>query len=195
MIKRKTNISINVVAVLATLLCLLVFSVGVGNAWFMTTKDREIHLIVNVGELRINLYQVKDGQTKEVYTNAKNSTEATPSFVVISGEILPDVSNDLVLKLENTDAGANVYVKFKFNLYACGHEGDTLVSTNLTLGSNIVKDGDYYWYNDGTNNKEFKDGDTIELLTGFTVPFDSFKNFNNSETLKLDLQIEYINVE
>ena len=47
MVKRKQNISINILAVLVLLLSVLLLSIGVGNAWFTSSQDKGIKISIN----------------------------------------------------------------------------------------------------------------------------------------------------
>lgn len=194
MIKRKSDISINVLTALVILFSILLLSVGVGNAWFSYNLDNGLYLIVKVGEFNVSLYQVEGQNSTQVFTNSKNSTEANPSYIVFNEMVVPEAVNELQLDLKNEDAGVTVLMRFKFQLYACDGVTDVLIPTTLDLGNDFVyrADGYNYYVDENKNNKIFLNNERITLFTGFIVGTEDFNKYENGATVKIVLTVECV---
>ncbi|MBQ8615092.1 MAG: hypothetical protein IJ415_00805 [Clostridia bacterium] len=195
MIKRKSSISINIISALIILVSLFIGIIGQTNAWFTAEHKNGVQIIVNVGDLKLNLYQKLSGATDltPVYTYDENNKETTTEkkYITLDKKIIPDEQVDLELILKNEDAGsASMYLRFKFELYARGLEEDTLIPTTL-VGTNpsfnYVEpvEGDvnsgYYYYQDGDENILFTKDSSVSLMTDFVVEYEDL--FNDSGTL------------
>ena len=198
MVKRKQNISLNILLVAVMLLLVLTLSIGAGNAWFVTEQNRGLHLSVRVSEFNVLLEQLTNNNgtetATEVYTYKKNNREETNKYVVISQMLAPDEEINLKLRLTNKDQGEGVYLRYSLNLYACGVDGDELIPINITAGEDFNKNGNYYYYVDSrdVNKTITKDTATI-LCTGFSIPYSSFQTLNGGETVKIELVVECAN--
>lgn len=198
MIKRKQNISINILAVLVLLLSVLLLSIGVGNAWFTSSQDKGIKISVKVNEYNVSLYQVttenQQDSLNEVYTYRKNDREVTTKYITLSQMILPEEEIAIKFKLVNNDAGAAVYLRYSLNLYACTASAETNIPINVILGEDFIQEGDYFYYVDSQDDYTTfaKTNETI-LCTGFTIPYSSFASFNGGETVRVELIIQCVN--
>ena len=194
MFKNVKNISINILTVLIVLFTLLTLSISVGNAWFTSAENRGFYVIMDIGQLNLKLYQTIDSKEYEIFTNSKNEKQKTSNYVKLSGEILPEQFTDLNLTLKNEDEGIGTCIRFKFEVYACDNSGNsTLLPVNLTLGENIVQNGDYYCYGvneDSFTYTKFNKSESLVLFTGFTLPFSSYEMVSSGETIKVALTIE-----
>jgi hypothetical protein len=199
MIKKKQNISINILAVVVLLFTVLLLSIGIGNAWFTSSQDRGIKISVKVSEYNVTLNQVIDGKNVEVYTYKKNEREEekgnATKFITLSQMLMPEEDINLQFNLINNDNGAGVYLRYKLNVYACGVDEDTIVPINLNLGNDFIEDSGYYCYAEGVGNYiAFKKSDTITLCTSFAIPYSSFQAFDGGETVRMELIIECVDV-
>ena len=69
MIKNKSTISINILSVLIILMSVFIAVVGSTNSWFTSKQENGVQIIINVGDLKLNLYQkIKDEETQQVTT-------------------------------------------------------------------------------------------------------------------------------
>ena len=198
MIKRKQNVSINILAVLVLLLSVLLLSIGVGNAWFSSSQDKGIKISVKVNEFNVALYQVitvnQQETLNEVYTYRKNDREATSKYITLTQMLQPEEEIDLKFKLVNNDAGSAVYLRYGLKLYACGVDEDTNIPINVALGEDFIQNGDYFYYVDSQDAyKTFAKTNEIILCTGFTVPYSSFSSLNGGETVRVELIIQCVN--
>lgn len=199
MVKRSTYNLTHVLTVLVVLVCVLLSSFGVANAWFTDLNRKGVYVVFDVGQLNLKLYQItKDANSNdvytEVYTNSYNVTNNSSKYININGEISPDEVNELRIAISNEDAGGVVKIRFNFKVYACGST-DKLLTSTLSVSENIVANNDgYYYYQDGNQNNLSipNDGTKIELFTGFTIPYASFATLYGGETIKIVLTIEAI---
>ena len=198
MIKRKQNISLNILLVAVMLLLVLILSIGAGNAWFVTEQNRGYYFSVRVNEFNVLVEQLTNNggseTATEIYTYKKNNIEQTNKYIVLSQILAPEEEINLKLKLTNKDQGEGVYLRYCLNLYACGVDGDTIIPINITCGEDFNKNGNYYYYVDfnDTNKTITKDTATI-LCTGFSIPYSSFQTLNGGETVKIELVVECAN--
>jgi len=200
MIKKTKNISINILAVLVTLFCLLLTCVGVGNAWFTTSQNKGMYVVVYINEYNLSLYQIKTVDEQEVstpvYTYKKNDKYSYNNYLELSAPLKPEEFIDLKLKIVNEDAGGGVYVRYKFNIYICRAGEDEELAIDLTIGEDFKQDGEYYYYvDDQLNNKLFVTGGETILCTGFEIPYDVFKTLNGGETIRAELLVECVDLE
>ncbi len=203
MIKNKKAISFNIVSIFIVLICLFVGIIGQTNAWFKTEQNN-IEMTVIVGGLNFKLYHDSITEENEIYTNYANSVEAVPSYIPLSGEIVPDKPVDLNLILANEEdvSSPDMYIKFSFKLCARGLSKDTEIATTLLGFENpttdiagFVKDTEgYYHYakqNGGSyTSVAFKGGTNATLMTQFKVSLEEFLKLKGSETVKIDLIVE-----
>jgi len=192
--RSKTNsISINVLSVLIILISLFIGIVGWTNSWFTAEQNGGVQIVINVGELQLNLWQKIGNQNKEIYTYEKNQNETTKSYIQLNGPIIPGEKNPLSLYLENKDEkSAPMYVKFKFELYVRGVDKDTKIDTvlsvddeNLTttrFGVKTNNDGWYYYQDANENNVLVEKGASIVMMTHFE--FDYNQILDNNDNLK-----------
>lgn len=217
MTRKSTTISINVLSVLIILISVFVGVVGHSNAWFSAEHKDGVQIIVQVGDLKLSLYQDSIDINNIIYTYEDNDklTENAKKYVTFSEEteILPDVPVALTLILANEDAGsASMYVRYKLELYARGGNKDTLIPIKLIgnnenfelkpLAQDDVNSG-YYYYKESTattsKNGLFaqnEEGEGVVLLTHFKIEFSSLLDENgnllniNSETIYLKLTVD-----
>lgn len=187
MTKKRANFSINVISVLIVLISLFIGIVGYTNAWFTSEHNNGVQIVVDVGNLKLTLYQ----GSREVYSNAQNANETTKSYIQIEDDkrIIPNEKFNLNLTLKNEDQGStSMYVRFKFELYVRGVADDTLIPTTIegfvqpTQNSNgfvYNNDGYYYYKTAGGALAYFAQGtNNATLMNGFTVDYSSFINSN-----------------
>lgn len=206
----------NILFIATLLLALLVASVGVANAWFVASHRKGLQIIMQLGQMKILLYQEVSGNEILIKTNGDNAKEDDPTYITLEKEeIVPDEENELKLILENDDLGSGTYLRFKFEIYTQQVRYDDAqqkyvkhevkVPVNVMLGDSIVKSGDYYYYGTVDNEGNLTDSIFFEktsddpvrltLMTGFEVPYSSFDLLEGSETVKLVLNIEGSNVK
>ena len=210
MTRKKTSISINLLSVLIILMSVFIGIVGQTNSWFTASHENGVQIIVNVGDLKLNLYQKIGSNENIVYSYAENDKETTTEkkYITLSQAILPDEQVDLQLILKNEDLGsASMYLRFKFELFACGADSDRLIPTELIgvdegfiLREEILNDvnsGYYYYSEDGTTCGLFKQNtEGVNLMTDFVVNYeDMFSDSGEllniaSETLYVKLTVD-----
>ena len=184
------------------------------NAWFTAKHNNGVQIEVDVGNLKLKVYQNTIADANEIYSNALNETYETdnvgttnPKYVTLGGEIVPGEPIDLVLILANKDAGStSMFVKFKFELYVRGVDGDTLLNNvsiagydepTETAGGFVKNANGYYYYQDNAgNNKLLNRTEDAVMLKAFTVPVDCFMNddgtmvYTNSESVYIKLTVD-----
>ena len=202
MIKKTSSISINVLSAFVILLCLLLGVVNPVNAWFTDSHKNGVKIVVDIGDLKLKVYQNSKATANEIFTNEDNVANETNQYVTLSGEIKPDTAVGLTLILSNEDQGsASMYVRYKFELYRRTQTTDVLLTTNLagfTAQSTTQKgfklnttDG-YYYYKDTTGaNALFEKNATATMMTSFTVPYSAFVD-QNGTMLAADCDTVYI---
>jgi len=208
MTKKSTTISINILSVFIILVCFCIGVVGYTNSWFSTTQKNGVQIIVDVGEMKLQLYQKLATQTNTIYTYDENQENGTTNYVVLDDEIIPDVLTDLNLVLSNEDRGsASMFLRFKFELFVRGVSVDRSIPIEIEgfaqpgeSSNGFVKrivDGEtyYYYQNDNGTNEKFEKGATeISLLTGFKVTYDTVLNnsylSSGSESVYIKLTID-----
>ena len=210
--KQTTSISINILSVLVILMCVLLASLGTTNAWFTYERKEGVLVEIQVGALKLNVYQNLKGVETKLLTTTDNENPNTEKkqYVELEKTIEPDIPVDLVLTIKNEDPGsASMYVRFKFELYARGVSSDKQIDveindfTSPSTEENNVHDGfvlneGYYYYKDSTGavNAPFKRGATATLMQSFTVPYSSFMDsignmlLSNSDTLYIKLIVD-----
>ena len=211
--KKVNSISINIVSVLIILVCLLLSIVTPTNAWFSASTNDGVIVSVDIGDLKLKVYQNSVIDANEIYSDeintkfmSDNIDSTQPKYLVLSGEIIPDEPVDLVLFLANKDLGStSMYVRFKFEIYVRGVLGDTKLN-NVTLinydvpngtSCGFVKDGDYYYYKNISNeNALLAKGQSVKMMEKFNVPLSCFMNddgtmvYTNSESIYVKLAVE-----
>lgn len=203
MSKKTKNISINVLSVFIILVCLLFAVVGETNAWFTAEHQNGIQIVVDVGVLKLKVYQNSIDDNNQIYTNEDNVKESTSKYVNLGGEVLPDTVVPLTLLLSNQDKGsASMYVRFKFEIFARGRDAtdDRLVASTISgfTPATYVSAGNagnqkgfrynsadgYYYYQSAegasvanfssTYNAKMVKNEYATLLTGFTIPYEGY---------------------
>ena len=212
MIKNRSTISINILSVLIILISVFIGVVGSTNAWFTVEQINGVEIIVNVGELKLNLYQrivdpeTDEVSTKEIYTYDQNISAQNKSYVELSGPIIPGENMALNLYLENKDvASVPMYVRFKFGLYVRGETHDDIIPVSLiredasTIGfgqKTGATHDDYYYYQDANqNNVLFDKESSVDLMTHFKIDYsemfeDESMIYTSSDALYIKLTIE-----
>lgn len=188
--------------------------VGKTNAWFTSMHKDGVQIIVNIGDLKLNLYQkFAENDLRAVYTYKENNKDGATEqkYVSLSQKIVPDELVGLHLVLKNEDAGSSaMYLRFKFELYARGEDEDVLIATSLDgvdahfeykeYSAGDVNSG-FYYYKESTEknskNDQFEQNTTgINLMTYFKVEFESLVDASgnliniSSETVYIKLTID-----
>ena len=200
--KKASSISINIVSAFVILLCLLLGVVNPVNAWFTDAHKNGVKIVVDIGDLKLKLYQNSKSTANEIFTNEDNLANSTTQYVTLSGEIKPDTNVGLTLILSNEDQGsASMFVRYKFELYRRTQTTDVLLTTNLsgfTAQSGSQKgfklnttDGYYYYKNTTGENALFEKNATATIMTGFTVPYSAFVD-QDGTILAADCDTVYI---
>lgn len=197
MIKKKSNISINILSALIILISLFIGVVGNTNAWFTSKHQDGIEIIFNVGDIRLKLYQIKAGESDRELTDLNSAEEnAEKQYISLSGPIIPGEENSLTLELRNTEPGsAAMYVRYKFELYArvsttADVTKDELIPTEMTggnawsqtaIGFKYNESDGYYYYKatNGTTNVKLPYNETAKLMEAFVVDYDYVYNNGN----------------
>ena len=209
MIKKNKSIPINILSAFIILICLFLPCVGLTNAWFTSESLIGVQIVVQVGSLKLGLYQNINGVKTKILASGEMSTGTAPNaqYVVLeNGPIEPDKANSLTLTLANEDTGsASMYVRFKFEVYVHGTESDTLIEstidgfteqTGTQKGFKLNSDG-YYYYTDVSGEPTlYEKGASEPIMTSFTIPYTNFINANgtmqliNSDTVYIKLIID-----
>lgn len=177
--KKMSSISINVMSAFVILMCLFMAIVNPANAWFTDSHKQGVQIEVDVGDLKLKVYQNSISDANEILTNAVNSiyetdknpngannTSTNPQYISLSGEIAPDTTVGLKLILANKDLGsASMYVRYKLEIYARGFVTDTLLENVEITGFDAAEDGvpgfvknatdGYYYYQNYSSNAQF----------------------------------------
>ena len=214
MIKKTKSISINILSAFIILICLFMGAINETNAWFTAKHNNGVQIQVDVGNLKLKVYQNSVANANEIYSNALNNTYETdnlgttnPKHVTLSDEIIPGDPVDLVLILANKDAGStSMFVKFKFEVYVRGVNGDTLLNNisidgydepTETAGGFVKNPNGYYYYQDNAgNNILLNRTDDVVVMKTFTVPLDCFIKddgtmvYTNSESVYIKLTVD-----
>lgn len=215
MTNRGKTISINILSVFIILVSVLFAVVGQTNSWFTAEDKNGIEIVVDVGDLRLAVYQVETAKltnyvpndNDKILNDEENGALAAASRKYIeleSGELIPEEWMTVNLVLSNNDQGAaSMYVKFKFELFKRGLNGDEKVEIIIdgydknTSKNGFVQNGEWLCYqNTSGQNVEFPRGNQVVLMKTFKIPYSSFVdtttgNFKlgNSETLYAKLTI------
>ncbi|MBO5954477.1 MAG: hypothetical protein J6Q13_00730 [Clostridia bacterium] len=151
-------------------------TVGSVNSWFTDTHRNGVQISVEIGDLKLKVYQasldnegnIVENSKVEILTNEINheygtdeieegqpNTETNPQYIDLGGEIVPETPVDLVLVLANQDSGsASMFVRFKFEIYVRGLTSDTKIEGVTITGfktpdattCGFVKEDDGYYY-------------------------------------------------
>ena len=208
---------LKILTVMILLLSIFMAIIGITNSWFTSGENKKIEIEVHIGQIDIELYQVKtDGTEVLINTNEDNQTVTTPSYIDItdgtdSREIVPDQNYTLNLVLRNSDEGnQSLYVRYKIELYACGNNYDILLHPNIsgyttpTGNSNGFvydpTDGYFYYRNNEGENQTLTSQDDATLIGSFMIPYSDFAfagNYStiNGNNLKLVLTVEGYDVD
>lgn len=207
-IRKRTNNSNFVTAILALLVLLLAFT-GITYAWFTSGSGLSVEMVVNIGGLNLKMYQSISGSRVEINTLEDNADSATASYVDITNgdgvlEIRPDTTYTLNLILSNEDAGSEApYIRYKIEMYAQNYPTDILLNPNITISSPstdtgagvfvLDSDGYYYYQNSSTGNPiEYSSGTSKTMISTFTIPYsDYYNNPNiNGNSIKIVITVE-----
>lgn len=214
--KKKTNsISINVLSVLVILVCLLLTIVTPVNSWFGDYSNNGVIVSVDIGDLKLKLYQNSVADANEVYSNnvnndyiSDNSNQTQPKYLVLNGEIVAGEPVDLMLILANRDLGsASMYVRFKFEIYVRGASGDTKINGVTLIGYDVpnatvngfvedISTGYYYYKNSSGENALLGKGQSTTLMKKFQIPLSCFVGddgtmiYSNCESVYFKLVID-----
>lgn len=211
--KKTNSISINILSVFVILICLLLICVDGTNSWF-TSQVNNVHILVDVGTLKLSVYQnIDDVQTK-LLTDEEDIGDyngPTSNYVVLDKMIAPDEEIDLVLTLSNEDSGSSsMYVRYRFEIYSRGVEQDTKLDVEINdytapvsgtgAHAGFVWDESTEWYyyknETATANALFAKNATAKLMESFTIPYSSFMDVNgdmiitNSNTIYIKLIVD-----
>ena len=185
------------------LLCILIPISGTGS-WFTSGAGNQIELVVHIQNVKLNIYQQLTNDVL-IYSDEENETAENKSYITFSGEILPDQSNDLTLKLKNEDKGeSSVYVRFKVQLLMCSQAEDLPLDavlegmtapTSSANGFVLNSDGYYYYQNSAGVYQPYVSETYATMFTSFTVPYAEFAEngvFNSvsAKIVKLKITIE-----
>lgn len=210
MIKKTKDISINILSVFIILISLFLTCFTVTNAWFTSTHQDGVEIVVNIGDLKLSLYQEISSTDVKIFTNSENSKSTTPKYIELNDVVHPDEDVGLILKLANEDPGStSMYIRFKFELYIRGVAADTLLPCKIkefdkpTSTSNgfTYKDGYYYYTNSSGENVEFARGDSATIMESFNVSYSDFINTDgsfkiiNSDSLYIKLTVDASAIE
>jgi hypothetical protein len=175
--------------------------VGSTNAWFTSEQKNGVQIIVNVGELKLNLYQkIKNPETQavtknEIYSYEQHSGQITTNYIELNGPIVPGQKMPLNLCLENKDvASVPMYVKFTFALFIRNGISDIQIpvvlttenAPNISFGQKTgAAHNDYYYYqNANKENVLFSKDVSVDLMTHFEIDYNQM--LNNDGSLKYD---------
>ena len=211
MIKNTRSISINILSVLLILISVSICMIGQTNSWFTAETKNGIQIMVDVGELKLAVYQVDPTVDLKTYIpkeqdKINHDQDDTPKYISIkSGEIIPDETIKISLVLANNDTGAAaMYVKYKFELFKRGIEHDEKIDIIIdgydlnTTANGFVQSGEWYYYqNSASQNVELGRGDQAVLMKSFKIPYSSFVDvetgellIKNSDTLYVKMTIQ-----
>lgn len=200
MLKKTKGISINIVSVFVILTCLLLSCVGVTNAWFTSEHQNGVEIVVNIGDLKLSLYQKIGDNYVQVFNNTENKTSANPNYIVLDNKIVPDEDVNLNLKINNEDPGStSMYLRFKFELFIRGVEEDTLLPCNIdgfdepteTSYGFTYNNGYYYYTNVNGENVQFAKSSSAILMESFNVDYSNFIESDGDFAL-VDSDVIYI---
>ncbi len=203
----KNRYKSNSILILALILiCACVFvPMMVVQAWFTAGEGKSIEIVAHIADINIKLYQVDD------QNNETNIESDTPTYIDLTNggenlEILPDEQYSLHLVLKNEDVGAtSVKLRFSIEFYISTSDGDQLINSEIIGYTNPTNDSNgfiysntdnYYVYSslDG-NEQTFPSGSQVDIITGFTIPYNSFIDSNgepilNGNNLKIVVSVE-----
>lgn len=209
MIKRKTSISINIVSALIILVSLFIGICGHANAWFTAEHKNGVSIIINVGDIKLKLYQLgtTENEKRELYTNDVNAdtNTTTKQYVELNGPIVPGEQTELKLKLENKEAGSTpMYVRYQFQLFMRGAESDIEIPVTIAgdnswsetqTGFKYKSDGYYYYCDTDGNNTKLAYNASVMLMNYFAIEYEdvytsSGLNYASSNAVYIKLSID-----
>lgn len=181
MLKKEKSLSINILSVLLILISLFAcYFYGV-NAWFSQTHNNGVEIYIDFADLMINVYQKENGNNRLITPISETDS---PSFINLSGGIVPDEEKSLELILGNDNAGSSpVFVRFKFELYVRGVEQDKCIASEIygvdaqtatSEGFKFDEETGYYYYSDKAGNPtKVASGAIVTMMTGFIVDYEN----------------------
>ena len=212
MIKRSSkSIPITLMMAAVALLSLLLLSIQVGHAWFTISHYNGIKIMVQLNEMKLELYQTINDQKILINKTKENLNSDEPSYITLEKDwIVADEFNKLELSLVTDDDGAGTYLRYKLEIFAVSVEFnnetskyekvETPIDVIVECSESFVKDGNYYCYGtaDAEGNltdstmfeKTGEEAVEVSLLTGFIVPYSSYMELEGSESVKIILTIE-----
>jgi len=208
MIRKSKTISINILSVSIILICLLLSCVGYTNAWFTSNKQDGVKIIVEVGSLKLNLYQNIGGENVRILSNKDDPDANANQYIVLNEDdgISPDEEINVTLIIANDDtASASMYLRYKFEVYIHGTTSDTLLNSTIAdylpqteeqKGFAPGGDGYYYYRDEAGENALFKKGTSATIMESFTIPYEEFIEADgslklvNSDTIYVKLIID-----
>lgn len=192
------------VALAVVLLLCVLLSISSTGAWFTAGAGNQIEMIVHIQNVRINIYQQLTEDVL-IYSNRENETAENKSYITMSGTILPDATNNLILKLKNEESGgSSVYIRYKIQILMCGKTEDVALNATLmgmtaptssTNGFVLGADGYYYYQNNAGVYQPYAGGTYATMLTSFVVPYSEFNNNGeisdvNGKIVKFKITVE-----
>lgn len=178
---------INILSLALVLVCLFMPIIGSADSWFTYSGSNVVQITASMSGIDIALYHTSVASGNVIKTNTENSDAGTANYIPLNGAIHPDTVKPLTLIVENTKE-TSVYVKFKFEVYADGLEGDTLIPCSIT-NSGFTQSGDYFVYGNTAAGTSIAQNGTATLMTGFTIAYEDFETIGNSETIKLKVEV------
>ena len=210
MIKRKNSISINIVSVFIILISLFIGVVGGTNAWFTAQHRNGVEIVVQVGTVKLSLYQkINESTTNLIYSYAENElqTDANKRYISLSGAISPDISKNLCLYISNDDPkSVPVYIRYKFELFARGEFQDANIPVSISgfaswsnsqagMKKNDT-DGFYYYTSADGNHALLNKSASLDLMTSFVIGYEDMVDvngglkFTSSNAIYMKLTVE-----
>ena len=208
--KRNSTISINIVSALIILISLFIGVVGYTNAWFSAGHSNGVQILINVGDIKLKLYQLdaNDNRRELTNTNIQDGEGETTNkeYIELSDSIAPGTPIELKLQLENKEVGSSaMYVRFKFQLFARGLDEDTEIPVTIASDNSWsstqegfkLNTSDNYYYYCATNGSHTKMAynTNVMLINSFTIELaDMYDNgelqYTSSESLYIKLSVD-----
>ena len=214
----KKQISINILSTLLMLMSVFILMISPSNSWFTDERHMGIVFDIKLKNMELRLYQIIGSTRTNILTNEQNEEFAAdenvttnPQYLILDGEIVPDVENNLHLVLKNEDDESEALgFKFKFQLFSVGVTSDKEIACeikgfdvpgNSSSGYGFAKisgdaSGFYYYQDSNKNNVALPKNSEAMLMQKFVVPYSEFIDANgniliaNSETVYVKLTIE-----
>ena len=183
--------------------------VGKTNAWFTAEHNNGVEIVVQIGALKLSLYQQINSTTANVvysYDENSNKTDMDKKYILLSGAIEPDVSKDLNLYVSNDDSkSVPMYLRYKFELFVRGETIDTQIPVSIAgftvwvtgqTGMKQESDGFYYYTGADGSHALLAKGESKTIMTTFKIDYADMVNslgnakFTYSESVYIKLTIE-----